>query len=143
MWARDLWHEPCHLAMGSNHSPRWTGPRNCHGGDRPGTCPGSTAAHTCPRAGQPVHLECRSRGCYLSVMIRYDLICEDGHEFDGWFSDSAAFDKQLRKGLVSCVHCGSTKIEKRLMAPGIPVKGNRKTEAAKPLLASAFDPRQR
>lgn len=75
-------------------------------------------------------------------MIRYDLICEDGHEFDGWFSDSAAFDEQSRRGLVSCVHCGSTKIEKQLMAPGIPVKANRKAEAAKPVLASAFDPRQ-
>jgi hypothetical protein len=75
-------------------------------------------------------------------MIRYDLICEDGHEFDGWFSDSAAFDEQSLRGLVSCIHCGSTKIEKQLMAPGIPVKGNRKTEAAKPMLASTFDPRQ-
>jgi hypothetical protein len=78
-------------------------------------------------------------------MIRYDLICEDGHEFDGWFSNSSAFDEQSRQGLVTCVHCGSTKIEKQLMAPGIPVKGNRKAEpiqAAKPMLASAFDPRQ-
>ena len=74
-------------------------------------------------------------------MIRYDLICDDGHEFDGWFSNSAAFDEQSRRGLVSCVHCGSRKIEKQLMAPGIPVKGNRKVEA-KPVLASAFDPRQ-
>ncbi|WP_119392892.1 DUF1178 family protein [Taklimakanibacter lacteus] len=78
-------------------------------------------------------------------MIRYDLVCADGHEFDGWFSDSAAFDKQARKGLVSCIHCGSTRIEKQLMAPGIPVKSNRKAapaEPAKPMLAGAFDPRQ-
>jgi hypothetical protein len=75
-------------------------------------------------------------------MIRYDLICEDGHEFDGWFSDSAAFDEQSLRGLVSCIHCGSTKVEKQLMAPGIPVKGNRKVEATKPMLASTFDPRQ-
>ena len=76
-------------------------------------------------------------------MIRYDLICEDGHEFDGWFSDSAAFDEQSKRGLVSCVHCGSNRIEKQLMAPGIPVKANRKTEApAKPVLATTLDPRQ-
>jgi hypothetical protein len=76
-------------------------------------------------------------------MIRYDLICEDGHEFDGWFSNSAAFDEQSRNGLVSCVHCGSTRVEKQLMAPGIPVKGNRKREpAAKPILAATVDPRQ-
>lgn len=85
-------------------------------------------------------------------MIRYDLICDKGHEFDGWFSDSAAYDVQAKRGLVTCVHCGSAKIEKQLMAPGIPVKGNRKKEgptrpvaaapAAQPVLASAFDPRQ-
>jgi hypothetical protein len=79
-------------------------------------------------------------------MIRYDLVCADGHEFDGWFSNSAAFDEQVRKGLVTCVHCGSAKIEKQLMAPGISVKGNRKAEPAdnkaKPMLAGAFDPRQ-
>lgn len=81
-------------------------------------------------------------------MIRYDLICDNGHEFDGWFSDSAAYDAQAKRRLVACVHCGSTKVEKQLMAPGIPVKGNRKQEgqakreAAKPVLAGAFDPRQ-
>lgn len=76
-------------------------------------------------------------------MIRYDLICKDGHEFDGWFSNSAAFDKQQRKGLVACVHCGSTKVEKQLMAPGIPAKSNRKAETeAKPVLAAAVDPKQ-
>jgi hypothetical protein len=76
-------------------------------------------------------------------MIRYDLVCADGHEFDGWFSNSAAFDEQSRKGLVSCIHCGSTQVEKQLMAPGIPVKGNRRSEpAAKPVLATTIDPRQ-
>ena len=81
-------------------------------------------------------------------MIRYDLICDSGHEFDGWFSDSAAYEAQAKNGLVTCVHCGSAKIEKQLMAPGIPVKGNRRKEgparreAAKPVLATTFDPRQ-
>ena len=84
-------------------------------------------------------------------MIRYDLICDKGHEFDGWFSDSAAYDGQAKRGLVTCVHCGSAKIEKQLMAPGIPVKGNRRKEGptkpaaaapSQPVLASAFDPRQ-
>ncbi len=83
-------------------------------------------------------------------MIRYDLICHNGHEFDGWFSDSAAYDGQVKRGLVTCVQCGSAKVEKQLMAPGIPVKGNRRKEgptrpvpaAAQPVLASAFDPRQ-
>ena len=76
-------------------------------------------------------------------MIHYDLICEEGHLFDGWFSDSAAFDEQSRSGLVACVHCGSTVVEKQLMAPGIPVKSNRKSEpAGKPILAATVNPRQ-
>ncbi|HET9415795.1 MAG TPA: DUF1178 family protein, partial [Pseudolabrys sp.] len=27
-------------------------------------------------------------------MIRYALICRQGHEFESWFQDSAAYDKQ-------------------------------------------------
>lgn len=88
-------------------------------------------------------------------MIRYDLICDKGHGFDGWFSDSAAYDEQAKRGLVACIHCGSAKVEKQLMAPGIPVKSNRRKEgptrpapvaasvpSAQPMLAGAFDPRQ-
>lgn len=75
-------------------------------------------------------------------MIRYDLICEKGHEFDGWFSDSAAFDKQQKRGLVECAQCGTSKIEKQLMAPGIPAKSNRKREAGPTtMLAKPVDPR--
>jgi len=35
-------------------------------------------------------------------MIRYALICERGHEFESWFQDSAAYDKQAKRGLVAC-----------------------------------------
>ena len=58
-------------------------------------------------------------------MIRYDLTCDKGHDFDGWFRDSAAYDAQAKRGLVSCTLCGSSRVEKQLMAPGIPVKSNR------------------
>ena len=74
-------------------------------------------------------------------MIRYDLICDKGHAFDGWFRDSAAFDQQSKRRLVSCSHCGSETITKQLMAPGIPTKSNRKPEAAQKMLAGAVDPR--
>jgi hypothetical protein len=66
-------------------------------------------------------------------MIRYELRCDQAHEFDGWFKDSAAFDKLAQAGLVECPHCGPTKVAKRLMAPAIPKKGrparNTKPEA--------------
>jgi hypothetical protein len=61
-------------------------------------------------------------------MIRYDLQCDKGHEFDAWFSDSAGFDKQRQLKLVACTHCGSVDIDKQLMAPGIPAKSNRKSK---------------
>lgn len=74
-------------------------------------------------------------------MIRYDLICDQGHDFDGWFRDSAAFDAQAERGLVACAVCGSEKISKQLMAPGIPAKANRKSEAPRKLVAGPVDPR--
>ncbi|MBI2720102.1 MAG: DUF1178 family protein [Rhizobiales bacterium] len=76
-------------------------------------------------------------------MIRYDLICDQGHEFDGWFRDSAAYDSQSRRGLLSCAVCGSAKIDKQLMAPGIMVKSNRRTEAPQKMVAGPLDPRAR
>lgn len=50
-------------------------------------------------------------------MIRYALVCDRRHEFESWFSNSAAYDRQVRQGLVACPTCGSAKVEKALMAP--------------------------
>jgi hypothetical protein len=50
-------------------------------------------------------------------MIRYTLVCDKRHEFESWFTSSAAYDKQARRGLVTCPLCGSAKVEKALMAP--------------------------
>lgn len=52
-------------------------------------------------------------------MIRYALGCDQGHEFEGWFGNSAAFDEQLADGLVICPVCGSEKVNKLIMAPGV------------------------
>jgi hypothetical protein len=56
-------------------------------------------------------------------MIRYALSCAEGHAFESWFANSAAFDKQQKRGLVSCPICGSTKVEKAIMAPRL-VRGD-------------------
>jgi hypothetical protein len=74
-------------------------------------------------------------------MIRYDLICDKSHEFDGWFRDSAAYDRQARQSLVACTVCGSAKVEKQVMAPGIPAKANRKNDAPIRVAAGTIDPR--
>lgn len=74
-------------------------------------------------------------------MIRYDLMCDQGHAFDGWFRDSAAYDAQAARGLVACSVCGSLKVEKQLMAPGISMKSNRRAEAPQRMAAGPLDPR--
>jgi hypothetical protein len=56
-------------------------------------------------------------------MIHYDLRCASGHEFDGWFKDSEAYEKQAKAGFVQCPVCGGTEVTKQLMAPAIPKKG--------------------
>lgn len=52
-------------------------------------------------------------------MIRYTLICENAHEFESWFADSASFETQAKRGFVSCPHCGSTRVERAVMAPNV------------------------
>jgi len=58
-------------------------------------------------------------------VIAYSLRCHKGHEFEGWFRDSAAFDAQSGSGHLTCPSCNSAKIEKAIMAPA--VTGTKKT----------------
>jgi hypothetical protein len=57
-------------------------------------------------------------------MIKYALGCAEGHAFDSWFPDSAAYDKQRKRGFVACPECGSTRVDKAIMAPAV-VGGDR------------------
>ena len=59
-------------------------------------------------------------------MIHYNLHCADDHAFDGWFKDSAAFDMQAGRGLITCPECGGSKVMRALMAPAIPRKGSKR-----------------
>ncbi len=52
-------------------------------------------------------------------MIRYALACADGHEFEGWFSDSGEFDRQTAAGLLKCPLCGAAHVGKQIMAPAV------------------------
>lgn len=52
-------------------------------------------------------------------MIHYQLRCGHAHGFDGWFKDSATFEKQAKLGLIECPECGGTDIERALMAPAV------------------------
>ncbi|MGH7247062.1 MAG: DUF1178 family protein [Pseudomonadota bacterium] len=65
-------------------------------------------------------------------MIRYALNCERGHAFDSWFKSSAAYDKQAKRGLVTCPVCGSGKVEKAIMAPRLARTGAGESAEPKP-----------
>jgi hypothetical protein len=68
-------------------------------------------------------------------MIRYTLSCERGHEFESWFQNSAAYDKQAKRGLVTCPLCNSAKVEKAIMAPRLA-----RTDVAEPTPPPAAQP---
>ena len=65
-------------------------------------------------------------------MIHYQLRCSRDHSFDGWFGDSAAFEKQAKLGLVECPECGDRAVERALMTPAVPKKGKQSVPAAPP-----------
>ena len=50
-------------------------------------------------------------------MIKYQLICDLSHEFEGWFQTSAAFDAQNQSELITCPVCGSANVRRALMTP--------------------------
>ena len=52
-------------------------------------------------------------------MIRFSLSCERDHGFEAWFRSNDDFDTQKKRGFVECPSCGSSKVEKALMAPAV------------------------
>jgi hypothetical protein len=68
-------------------------------------------------------------------MIRYALVCDKGHEFESWFQDSAAYDKQAKRKLIACPHCGSAKVGKAIMAPRLSGAKKRAAPAEPPAAA--------
>ena len=50
-------------------------------------------------------------------MIKYNLKCDNDHEFESWFSNSNEFEKLNKKRLLECIYCSSKNIQKSIMAP--------------------------
>ncbi|MFH1654484.1 MAG: DUF1178 family protein [Pseudomonadota bacterium] len=48
-------------------------------------------------------------------MVIYDLICINGHQFEGWFANINAFEAQSEEQMISCSICGETEV-KRVLA---------------------------
>jgi hypothetical protein len=72
-------------------------------------------------------------------VIHYSLVCHKGHDFESWFASSAAYDKQVKRGLISCPLCGSAKVEKAIMAPRLARK-DKSTSIVAPAEESAQAP---
>jgi hypothetical protein len=47
------------------------------------------------------------------------MACAKGHEFEGWFKDSAAYDSQESGGTLACPMCGDAHVRKAVMAPSV------------------------
>jgi hypothetical protein len=69
-------------------------------------------------------------------MIHYNLRCANGHAFESWFQSSAAYEVQEKRQLVSCPICGSTQVERAIMAPQIVTKKSRDNATSEPLAAA-------
>ena len=70
-------------------------------------------------------------------MIVFNLNCSDcASSFEGWFENTKDYNKQIRKGLLTCPSCNSTKIKKGLMAPNVSKKSNSKISKRNKSIAS-------
>jgi hypothetical protein len=67
-------------------------------------------------------------------MIRYSLKCDKDHTFDSWFDGATAFDKLAKANMLSCSVCGSSNIERAIMAPQVSTS---RTKSTGPLTAPA------
>jgi hypothetical protein len=74
-------------------------------------------------------------------MIKYAIKCSADHSFDSWFQSAAAYEALKGAGHVSCPVCGSTTVEKGLMAPAVRVSDTGEMAAVpdRPLAAPGTD----
>jgi hypothetical protein len=72
-------------------------------------------------------------------VILFDLVCRDGHRFEGWFASSDAYAAQQAAGMLRCVCCGTAEVGKAVMAPAVARKGSQTAAPAKPDRASSND----
>jgi hypothetical protein len=52
-------------------------------------------------------------------MIKYNLTCECGKNFESWFSSSNEYDALRKKKFLSCIYCNSKSVKKSIMAPNL------------------------
>ena len=52
-------------------------------------------------------------------MIVFDLKCRNGHQFEAWFNSASNFERLRKAGHVACAICGSSRVERAVVAPRI------------------------
>ena len=52
-------------------------------------------------------------------MIKYALICDQGHTFESWFSNAEGYETQVKRGFVECPTCQTSQVSKAMMAPAV------------------------
>ena len=67
-------------------------------------------------------------------MIKYALVCDQGHTFESWFSNADGYETQVKRGFVECPTCQSKQVAKAMMAPS--VSTSRRKEAMRAQAAS-------
>lgn len=53
----------------------------------------------------------------------FDLRCAQGHDFEGWFSSAADFDRQQEQGVIACPLCENTSVARLPSAPYVNTGG--------------------
>ena len=61
-------------------------------------------------------------------MIKYNLACECGKDFESWFSSSTEYDVLKKRKLVNCIYCNSTSVKKSIMSPNLPGKSEQNSK---------------
>lgn len=64
-----------------------------------------------------------------TLLIKFSLNCDNGHDFEAWFRDSGDYETQRKRGLLECPTCGSSHVSKGLMAPNVTTAAKREEVA--------------
>ena len=63
-------------------------------------------------------------------MIKYALICDQGHTFESWFSNAEGYETQVKRGFVECPTCQTKQVSKAMMAPSVSTSRRKEAIAA-------------
>ncbi len=73
----------------------------------------------------------------------FDLECEHGHVFEGWFSSHEDYEGQVARGLLACPLCSSQSITRRVSAARLNVTRSSDSETEARARSEAAEDRAR